>query len=186
MSAGRDADLEAVLAVLGQERGNEAAWRQLYELLWPFLVSAATRATRGDTVEGQDVAQEAIVRLLRYCDFSRFPRAASFRAYARRVANNVVRSRRGGPLLRLDSAELVEEFAAEPAGLDDLLSAQWLEEALLTTLDPQDHALLRFMIDGYGLAEISAALGERYGTIAVRVYRLRRRIRKLMRDNDIS
>jgi RNA polymerase sigma factor (sigma-70 family) len=186
MSPSRDAEIEAVLARLGADRGDEAAWRRFYDLLWAYLFSSATRATQGDTAEGEEVAQEAIVRLLRYCDFNRFPSAGGFRAYARRVVENIVRSRRGGALLRLDSAELVEDLTAAPVELEDLLGAQWLEEALLSKLDAADHALLRYMIEGYSLAEISTAMGERYGTIGVRVHRLRMRIRKLLKEKGLE
>jgi RNA polymerase sigma factor (sigma-70 family) len=172
-------DLEQALERLAQSRTDEAAWTALHNSLWPYVFAVAFRELKGAARAAEDVAQETFLRLVRSAPFERLEEPSDMRAYAAAVARNVARdtARREA---RLPMAEAVSERGADLLGpLGPQLPEGTLERAR-TLLEPQDVALLDLLIRGDDIRSVAATLGIRYGTAAVRIHRLRKRLRKLL------
>lgn len=177
--------LANALAVLAVSRRDEAAWETVFRQMWPFVRTIVYR--RLGSVEGlaDDAAQEVFSRLLRSCPFSRLREPDAFRGYVWRVSDNVARTYRRRLLLRpttpLPAAEHEEAALADTITarrlhgdleLKQLLHQEWRE------LGGSDRRVLRLLVEGHSIGEIAAALGVSYGAAAVRLMRLRIRLRK--------
>ncbi len=73
---------------------------------------------------------------------------------------------------------------------NDLVSCQrstcsQLRDELLSGLDPADQQLMKLLIEGYTLPEISSRLELSYSNAAVRLHRLRQTLRKYMQDKGL-
>jgi len=175
------AGLGEALRRLAEARDDETAWRTLYAQLWPYVVAIAFREARGRAEVAEDAAQETFLRLVRYATFRELQDAASLRAYAATVVRRVTgellahESRRGE-----SSLDATDEGTARPPAVAPLgaLPAEEALERLRPVLNEPEMALLRLLLSGNDVAAVAAALGIRYGTAAVRIHRLRAKIKK--------
>lgn len=177
-----DSALRVALSRLALNRADEEGWRQLYTVTWPFVVSVTYRQLRGSRDEARDAAQEVFKRLVAYFDFCRLADAVEFRRYLRTMAVNVARDARSrglpgdsrlGKSLRGRVARPNE--AERP---DDLAVAEQVRRKLVQALSREDRVLLALVLEGYALAEIANRMGLTTNAAAVRVHRLRGRVRR--------
>lgn len=177
--------LENALAVLAVSRRDEAAWETVFRQMWPFVRTVAYR--RLGSVEGlaDDAAQEVFARLLRSCPFSRLREPDAFRGYVWRVSDNVARTYRRRLLARPTTPLPAAEH--EDAAMADTITARRLHDDLEVKqllhqewrgLNASDRRALRLMVEGHSIGEIAVALGVSYGAAAIRLMRLRIRLRK--------
>jgi RNA polymerase sigma factor (sigma-70 family) len=187
VSHSTDDALKDAIRALAVDRHDEWAWQRLYRALWPFCVAVCSRHTGGDTDLAEDAAQDAIGKLVRYCDFGRFAKQdiGRFRAYVTTVATNAVRTRQGAPQERAAVVELIEELLPDVAAPEQQVAADLLEESVLNRLDPEDRQLLRYILEGYALGEIAKLSGEQYSTVGVRLHRIRAVIRKWLPESEL-
>jgi RNA polymerase sigma factor (sigma-70 family) len=172
-------DLEQALERLAESPADEAAWTVLHRSLWPFVFAVAYRELRGAARAAEDVAQETFLRLVRSAPFDRLQDPADLRAYAGTVARNLARdtARREA---RQPQTVAEPGRAPEPMGpLGPQLPEGALEQ-VRKLLDPQELALLDLVMGGDDLRRVAASLGVRYGTAAVRIHRLRNKLRNLL------
>jgi hypothetical protein len=80
--------LQNALKTLSVNRTDDDAWRVLYDQTRTTVVDAAKRVLRDQAELVDDVAQEAFLRIFRYCKFADFPDADAFLRYLRTVAAN--------------------------------------------------------------------------------------------------
>jgi len=172
-------DLGSLVRRLSEERADEDAWRALYKLMWPSLLAANQRRLRGAWMAAEDLTQEVFVRIAKYCNFNHFQDEAGFRGYVRAVSRNVcadyVRT-----LMR--TTELPANLASD-RGTGGSTAGLIVAEADLRTfadsLDQHDRRLLSALINGNTISEIAVIEGLSYGNTAVRIHRLRNRLRRL-------
>jgi RNA polymerase sigma-70 factor (ECF subfamily) len=142
------------------------------------MVYRTARAITGSTDEAEDIVQTVFLRLLKG-DSGDHPRT-NLKGYLYRAAVNLsldtLRARRRRSFIRdLDRIE-----AAAPAATSFDEVAQWLDVAL-SHLDPPSLEILtlRYVHD-YSDGEIAKLLGTSRGAIALRLFRLRRRLKALL------
>jgi RNA polymerase sigma factor (sigma-70 family) len=176
-----DSDIAEALKTLAVSRRDEEAWETLYRHSWPFVRAIIYR--RLGAVEGlvDDAAQEVFVRLLRSCPFSELRSPDAFRGYLWRVSDNVARRYRQ-QIVMSRTVALPDEGALPPNNtsvdlLDDVELGQLLQSVWRQSTEAE-RGLLRLLIEGYSIGEIAQKLRINYGTAAIRIMRLRRRLRK--------
>jgi RNA polymerase sigma factor (sigma-70 family) len=182
------AQLDELLAKLSADRRDREAWKLLFELLWPRVKATTYRALGGMVDQAEDAAQEVFLRLLRYCDFRKFSDAASFLAYlhtvSRNAANDIRReagwqtvdiNEREGELRRTFPAQSSEQRAATA----ELFARFW------QFLSEEERVLASLVAEGHSMGEIALKLGLTANAVSVRWFRLRTRVRNLLKEHGI-
>jgi RNA polymerase sigma-70 factor (ECF subfamily) len=136
-------------------------------------------AVTGTSEDAEDVVQTIFLRLIRRefpPDLKKNPAAYLYRA-AVNLSLNTIRSRKR-------RAAVVAQI---PTPFSESDSAEEIHRALyeaVAELSPESaHILLLRYVHDYSDREIAKLLGTSRGTIAVSLYRSRRRLRKLMRHD---
>jgi RNA polymerase sigma factor (sigma-70 family) len=189
MSPVQKSKLSECLEQLARDKGDQEAWRQVYGLLWTRVMSTTYRALGGLRDRSEDASQEVFFRLARYTDFSRVRTADEFLGYVSVVCDNVA-----ADFLK----ELVNTTVSLEEGLDDeqqesltpanpeqLVISEDLLRSFETGLNAEERELLKLVRDGYTDSEIAAHFGWSYGKAGIRVYRLRIKIRKHMKQKGL-
>jgi len=175
------ASLEETLARLSASPGDEAAWSDLYLGLWPFVLARIARHLRGYSPHTEDLAQEVFIRLAHYRPFDRLTDPGDFRAYLAVMCRNVTSSH-VKKLLHAPALHSLDDSLVEMLPARDATDVATVEGDLWKTLDEglseKDRKLLRWLLAGFDTEEIARHLGASYGTTAVRMFRLRRRLRR--------
>jgi RNA polymerase sigma factor (sigma-70 family) len=163
-------------------RGDEAAFTELYDAWFDFVVHAARGATRRDEAFCLDIAQEVFVTLIH-----RPPRArtegelgAWLATTARRRALDHLRAERRRAARELDRP-------AAPAGEpieDRRAKLAWLDERLAELADDEADLLIARGRFGWTLDRVGRAFGLTPGAVDGRVARVTRRLRRRAQEGD--
>jgi RNA polymerase sigma factor (sigma-70 family) len=189
MSPLQKSKLSECLEQLALDKGDQEAWRQVYGLLWTRVMSITYRALGGLRDRAEDASQEVFFRLARYTDFSRVRAADEFLGYVNVVCENVA-----ADFLKqlVNSAETLDDNPDErqqeslaPANPEQLAISQDLLRSFKSSLNPEEQQLLDLVLEGYTDSEIAARFEWTYTNTGVRVYRLRAKIRKFMKQNHL-
>lgn len=171
------------LAVSGVTSGAlrqelEQLFRQHYQMLYRTAYSMLD-----NQADAEDVPQSIFLRLLRSGmtpDLQRNPKGYLYRA-AVNLSLNLIRSRKRQAVA--GDAEHLEV----PAGSDSNSAEETHRRlaAAIAELDPEaaQMLILRY-VHNYSDAEIAKLLGTSRGTIAMRLFRSRARLKRLMRDSS--
>lgn len=135
-----------------------------------------------------DVAQEAVLRMLRVEKFPQFPNRAALRGYLWRAAWNLLaermRPRHKSPL-RLDSTRMPADVLAQSAD-SDALEREEVNQGLslaLNLLSDEDRELLQLSyLQGRPNQEIADRLGVAVKALSMRLVRARRRLGEKLRQ----
>jgi RNA polymerase sigma-70 factor (ECF subfamily) len=142
------------------------------------MIYRTARMVTGNSEDAEDIVQTIFLRLLRGEYTSKLQ--GNPRGYLHQAAVNlsldVLRRRR-----RRTFIHDVDDLAAPaPAGSGDRLAHHQLEAALAQLEPDAVHILTLRYVHGYTLAEIAGLLGTSRGAIALRFFRVRRRLKKLL------
>jgi RNA polymerase sigma factor (sigma-70 family) len=177
-----DRDLQQTLSRLAESRTDESAWSDLYEKVWPYAFSIVYRKLQGAQSEAEDAGVEVFVRLIQYCPFDRLQEPGAFIAYLSRVTVNICykyakdASKREACLVAV-SEEITEGQISSSLPPDDRAHLEMAVGKVLNNLPPGDASLFELLLDGFSTSEISTVLDISYENAAVRVHRLRRKLR---------
>jgi RNA polymerase sigma factor (sigma-70 family) len=177
-----------VIRRLGSVRSDEEAWKGLSSYLWPVLLATSYRILRGNLALSEDASQEALLRLFRLAPFEQFAdNPAAFRSYALAVGRNTALRYLSRILGEQKFSENAE--AGEKATLDEnpelLVIRSNLLAQCIVNLEVGERNMLELLLEGYNISEIASRLGLKYSATAVRIYRLRNKLAKLLRMNDL-
>ena len=178
--------LQNALKTLSINRTDEDAWRILYEQTRTTGVDAAKRVLRGQAELADDVAQEAFLRICRYCKFSDLIEVDAFLRYLRAVFANAARDMLKSVAEPAEQGELVDIRVSEETPEDIVIAQETLNEFMNQLDDEGDQEMLRLSMDGYDLAEIADRLGLSYSNAGVRLHRSRERLRNYLKKRDKS
>ena len=142
------------------------------------MIFRTARMVTGSPEDAEDIVQTIFLRLLRGEYSSKLQ--GNSRGYLHQAAVNlsldVLRRRR-----RRTFIHDVDTLAApNPAGSGDRLAHQQLDAALAELEPDAVHILTLRYVHGYKLTEIAGLLGTSRGAIALRFFRVRRRLKKLL------
>lgn len=154
-------------------------FEKVYRQFSPMIYRTA-RAVTGNAEDAEDVLQTLFLRLMRQeysgnAQFKRNPHAYLYRA-AVNLSFDLLRARRRRTFTH--EVERLEAPRAQGADrFDDDLHARL--QAALEDLSPEAaHILVLRYVHNYSDAEISELLGTSRGAIALRLFRLRARLKK--------
>lgn len=171
-----DASLMARVA-----RGDRGAFARLVDRHSDGLVAYLARLT-GSPERGEDLAQEALLRVFRAAESYR--ERGHFTAFLYRIATNLVRSEARRELRwRLLAPELGAPRPAveEPRG-PRLVARRELQRRLAVAVAALPVSLraplVLYEIEGWPQRDIARALGCRVGTVKSRIHRARARLRE--------
>jgi RNA polymerase sigma factor (sigma-70 family) len=184
MTSAQKSKLSEYLRSLARDNGGSETWNQMYNLLWPRVVSTTYRALGGLKDRADDAAQEVFYRLVNYGDFSRARSADEFLGYLNAICDNVAADflrELAEATVPLDE-DLTDEQQEHlsPATPEQLAISKDLLRKLQASLDTDEQRLLGLIQEGYKDAEIARHFGWSYGKAAIRVHRLRIKVRKFM------
>lgn len=171
-----DADLRR--AAQGGTR-DEAAWEDTESRARHLsqVVGRHLGLTRDDV---DDVSQEVMLRLQSAVTIRRLRLAAAPEGYLFVLAKNLAvdRARRNARERQGTHAlEAAHQSEPEP-GATEQVTPRWLQDAL-RMLRPEEQELLRLrFVDDWTIAEIARKIREPYSRVAVRLFRLLRRLRQ--------
>lgn len=171
---------DELVRALAQAPDDQALWGRLYDKLRPGVYYAAYRACRGATELARDLVQGAFERLIRYGDLGSFETDAQLAAYLRAIVWRLALAemRRLAVTTRLepnDGEELPSPFTASDS--DAEFAAADLK-SLAQGLTDDDRELLGQVVVGRTLTEIADSAGISYSAAAVRVHRLKNKLRE--------
>jgi RNA polymerase sigma factor (sigma-70 family) len=175
--------LTELLERLAGSPEDEDAWAKLYQRLWPYVFTVNYRLVHARYEEAEDLSQEVFLRLRRYCPFGRLRDAGELKAYVAAMCRNVVRSSRKSAWHQEVSLEDLPVDCLEVPDADDLAHRVEMDDLvrdLAAKLGPDDRRLLRLVLDGHGILEIARRTGIGYSAAGVRVFRLRRKMSKIL------
>jgi RNA polymerase sigma factor (sigma-70 family) len=183
--------LETAFEALRQNPAKEDSWAAFFRAAWPWIFSHAYRDLRGIQDLAEDVSQDVCLRLLRTPSFpATVEDAEHCKHYLRRVTRNACID-----LWRKEQREsrTVEGVRTEPSIVrtvghsDDPAEelSPWLLAAI-TRLNEGDRRLVEFLVTDRPLPSIAVELGVSYSAAAVRMHRIRARLRKLLTPNDLT
>jgi RNA polymerase sigma-70 factor (ECF subfamily) len=155
---------------------DEDTFRAFYDRTAPSLWGYLARIS-GDRQLADDLLQESYYRLLKARDV--FESEAHRRNYLFRVATNLVRDSRRGPLARLfDRTVPVSDVPAEERSTPERRADV---QRALGRLKPRERALLWLAYaQGSSHSEIAGVLGLKTGSIKLLLFRARRKMAALL------
>jgi len=177
-----DKPIEKVLLRLVEARDDEEAWTALYIRFRPFVYALAYRRANGSQDLAKDATQEVFFRLVKYCPFKKLTDVDDFRTYLAVVTRNVVAilcRRERHPevqtgLLGSPDSELGEPVLT-PHG--ETVELRQLLYRALRELSREERKALALRLEGYSLQEIADRLGISSSNAAVRLHRIRAKLR---------
>lgn len=189
MSARHEKHVAEVLQRIASGPTDENAWGRLYQLLGPFVHAEILRQV-GSPAVAEDLRQEVFLRLLRYPALgTRVTEPDAARKYLRKIARNVVYDWMARTALQ-ETSELDESATrASSADTGELLSEAEAEEARTLLMEASrqkpfndtDRELLDWLLEGRDPAQIAEASGEPPSVVYSRIFRLRTKLRAVLR-----
>ena len=170
---------EELIRVVARAPGDQVAWGKLYDKLRPSVYYEAYRACRGSSDLARDLVQAAFERLLRYGVLESFESDVQLAAYLRRIVSRLARDelRRAGATDPLDSHDTELAALTESSETDVQLALADIEQ-LARNLSDADRGLLGKLLAGRTLTQIADEAGISYPAAAVRVHRLKTKLRE--------
>jgi RNA polymerase sigma-70 factor (ECF subfamily) len=171
-------------------QGDEAAWRQLVERLYP-LVGGIIRNHLRREADREDVAQEVFVKL--FANLGQFQGRQPFEHWVSRIALNAchdwLRRLAARPMVSYsdlgdDEREILERTLAtdEPARDQPQEMLHDLLERLIAALGPREQIVIRLLdLEGRSVAEASTLTGWGASKIKVTAMRARRKLAEQMK-----
>lgn len=183
MNPQRDvAEIEFLLGQLRDAPGDEDAWRALFRMTWPFVITLCRRSlsSLGRVSDAEDVAQEVFLKFAVYWR-ERCPAindesglfsllAVMTRQLSRDSARRLGRAKRDMRRERSFSDD-GEGSPAEQQAAD--VEIRDLLDRVCEMLDAQDRHIIQLRLQGYEQAEVAQRLGMSLRTIERRLQRIR-------------
>jgi RNA polymerase sigma-70 factor (ECF subfamily) len=164
--------------------GDEAAVRELVDRFRDLVFALIARQIR-DRSRAEDLAQEVFLRVYRALPY--FRGEARLATWLYRITYNVCqqdRQRQAGPVVAAAGAGTVPEPAARDTAFDDFVLRDRMDKAI-EALPAQDRFLIAaHYLQGMKYEDLAAALDLPLGTIKVRLYRARQRLREVLEAFD--
>jgi RNA polymerase sigma factor (sigma-70 family) len=167
-----------------RERSQDGkAWENAYRALRPAVYRTAYSLTGGNVAAAEDLTQEAFLRFLQYTDLNALDSDEHLLSYLRQTVRHLCWDRKKNAVVTtsVDTPE-AQFMLNRGADNEEVESLAWDIEQLSGTLPELERQLLRELITGSPLADIARKLNITYGAAAVRVHRLRAKLRHIIND----
>jgi RNA polymerase sigma factor (sigma-70 family) len=177
--------LQDALKRLSVNRTDNDAWRTLSDQTRATAIDAAKRVLRGQAEHADDVVQEAFLRIFQYCKFADLTNIDAFLRYLKAVCRNAALDMLKAVGQSAERNKLADSPVLEETPEDIVIAQETLND-FMNQLAVSDREMLSLSMDGYDLAEIADRLGLSYTNAAVRLHRLRERLRHYLKKKNKS
>jgi len=178
----------AALEELGTDRDSEAAWRVIVKYTSTVVRALGAFRLHVAPHDLDDVTAEVMYRLVRWAPFREFGGdEVRFRAYVSAVARSIVtaNARRQKRYQQMEDELADDPTLVSKAVFQDDAVLNELLTRLLDVLKPQELRLVHRLASGASREEIAKEMKLTAGAFAVRLFRLRHKVRKWLIDNDL-
>lgn len=162
---------EQYIDAIRRDPADQVAWQRWFNASYSRLYYVLYWKTGGDVARSQDLAQEAMLRFVRYRGFEKTATDKDAVAYLVRTALNVL----SGDRFPLPTTEAAVDQIADPAEANRAFEESSDLQRILAELPDDDRALLRMGLQGRTIAEIAKVTGVGYTTAASRQHRARKK-----------
>jgi len=161
-------------------RGDEKAFRRVYDHYSPFLWKVIFRTVNGEREAASEILQDSFIRMWK--GMRGFSSQSAFSTWACSIAYNAARTYLTKRKVRWErGGELTEEAGGRTG--PDRTEQRDAVERILAGLTPDERFLLTSTaVTGLGFDELSAATGVAAGALRTRLHRIRERVRKEFGD----
>lgn len=164
-------------------RGDEKAFRRLYDHYAPFVWRIVYRTSGSDHETAQDIVQETFVRIHR--SLKSFNAASSLGTWIYRVAFNTAQSYLARMARYHKTTEPLAPNEPDPRFKADTYEASEVVHKVLCSLSAEDRFLLVAKeLDGLTFEEISSINGNSPESLRTRMSRMKEKIRSFV--NSVS
>jgi RNA polymerase sigma-70 factor (ECF subfamily) len=160
-------------------RGDEKAFRRLYDHYAPFVWRIAYRSTRGERNVAEEIVQETFVRIHR--SLKKFTADASLGTWIYRIAFNAANTLLAKQARQRETTvSFVDELRNSREATDDYETSE-LVKKILDELPLEDRFLLITReIDGLTFEEIAVIAGATPESLRTRMFRIRAKVKSMM------
>jgi RNA polymerase sigma factor (sigma-70 family) len=173
-----DQQLGQLLRQLQLDPRNEDLWRSLYQKIRRFVYAVSFRVLNGNAELARDATQVVFIRLFEYCEFTEFSDPGDFLGYvgviARHAALDLIK-REKKYVTGLDLT-LCDFLPGTPTPAQHERARSRLHD-VLEQLDSEEKRIVNMLMQGWTLEEVAQGMGVSYANAAVRIHRLRERLR---------
>lgn len=162
---------------------DEQVWESLYSAVRSFVWSIAYRSLSGNSDLARDATQDTFFRLFRYVDFSLFQTPEQFLSYLATVARHAAQDVRRKVIEVPLDPNLSPRFKS--AGYPSVVRDRLALVQVLQGLEESERHLVRLLSEGRNIAEIASELQINRSAADVRIFRLRAKLRKLLKKGDL-
>lgn len=161
---------------LEYQRGNLKAFEELHRRYEGKLCALASRTLRSDPSSAEDIVQETWLRVIRKID-GYDPREGKFNPWISTIARNVMRSHLEGNFRREDMARLHYSFFVQ---VDTSPEKPQVTREELIDISNQgfERDVVKRVLDGYTLSEISRATGNTLRRVRYHYKKYSQRVKK--------
>ncbi len=159
-------------------------WGEFYRHLYSSVYYTAYKLARGDVALAKDVTHDAFLRFFDYGAVRRTPNDRKASAYLRQTARRLLFDRLHPREVTMSDEKLRELAGAEwhqSFDEEDRLQLEDDVKELAGDLSEEEAELLEDLLMGLPLKEMARKREVAYGTVAVRVHRLRQKIIKAIK-----
>jgi len=155
--------------------GDQSAWARWFKTCYSRLYYVLYRKTGGDVARSQDLAQEAMLRFVRYRGYEKTETDQAAVAYLIRTALNVLVSERTLP----PTVDWPVEQIEDPSETTQAIEKSSDLERILGAMSKDEQDVLRMAIKGQTITDIASQLGIRNTTAASRVHRAKEKAKEI-------
>jgi RNA polymerase sigma-70 factor (ECF subfamily) len=160
-------------------RGDEKAFRRLYDHYAPFVWRIVYRTSGSDQETAQEIVQETFVRIHR--SLKSFTAASSLGTWIYRIAFNAAQSYLGKMARYRETTRPLTPDQTDPRFPADAYDTRQVVTRVLDSLTPEDRFLLVAKeLDGLSFEEISAISGKSPESLRTRMSRMKEKIRSFV------
>lgn len=172
----RLAELSDAALIDRVQRGDEAAFRAMYQRHTPALMTLLRRLLGANAADAEDVLQDTWVACCR--GLHRYRGEAAFATWLTRIG---IRTARGRLRIQGDAVELFDNVASAPPPFSTVTRID-LDRAIKRLPDHQRVILVLHDVEGFTHEEIAEQLGIPNGTSKVTLSRARASLRRALSE----
>jgi len=159
--------VSGLIDAIRRDPDDQAAWKAWFEQCYSRLYYALYWKTGGDVQRTQDLAQEALLRFVRYRGYEKTASDRESLAYIIQIGLNLLRGEKAPLPIEEGSLENIQDPGEPIAATEQASDLQHI----LAGMEPDEERLLRMVLSGRTTSEVANALGISYTAAASRIHR---------------
>ncbi len=181
-----DANIQSLIEKA--KKGDEGAFCSLVRDLEPYVYNLALRLMNGNRQDAEDMAQEAFLRV--YKALPGYKENSSLKTWTLHICKNVCLDEIRKRKVRINPVDDIPETKADTTDVqEEIISAERRKNLIkaINSLDERAKLLIVMRdINGLSYDEIGQALYMNIGTVKSSLNRARKRLRKILTEQNLN